>query len=123
MATLIYSTIASFDGFVEDCDGGFEWVAPDEEVFAVINQLERSVGTYLLGRRMYETMVCRETAANRPDQSDVERDCADIWMAAQKWTLSKVTEVGVSSAMSAPDAALRGCRTVKDRRLVLGALL
>ena len=61
MAKLIYSAIASLDGYVEDEDGNFDWAAPDEEVHAFVNDLERSVGTYLYGRRMYETMVFWET--------------------------------------------------------------
>ena len=61
MANLIYSAIASLDGYVEDEQGSFEWAAPDEEVHAFVNDLERPVGTYLYGRRMYETMVYWET--------------------------------------------------------------
>ena len=55
MARLIYSAIASLDGYVEDAGGTFEWAAPDEEVHAFVNDLERPIGTYLYGRRMYET--------------------------------------------------------------------
>ena len=61
MAKLIYSTIASLDGYVADADGNFDWAAPDEEVHAFVNDLERTIGTYLYGRRMYETMVYWET--------------------------------------------------------------
>ena len=66
MANLIYSVIASLDGYVEDRDGRFDWAAPDEEVHAFVNDLERPVGTYLYGRRMYETMVFWESPAERP---------------------------------------------------------
>ena len=66
MGKLIYSPIASLDGYVEDAQGKFDWAAPDEEVHAFVNDLERSIGTYLYGRRMYETMVFWETAALRP---------------------------------------------------------
>ena len=62
MARLIYSAIASADGYVEDAAGSFEWAAPDEEVLCFVNDLERPVGTYLYGRRMYRTMVYWETA-------------------------------------------------------------
>ena len=62
MARLIYSAIMSLDGYIADADGRFEWAAPDEEVFAFVNELERPVGTYLYGRRMYETMRYWETA-------------------------------------------------------------
>ena len=64
MASLIYSVIASLDGYVEDGDGRFGWAAPDEEVHAFVNDLERAVGTYLYGRRMYETMVFWESPPN-----------------------------------------------------------
>ncbi len=57
MAKLIYSAIASLDGYIADADGSFDWAAPDEEVHAFVNDLERPIGTYLYGRRMYETMV------------------------------------------------------------------
>src|ERR1051326_7038247 len=62
MARLIYSVIMSLDGYTADADGHFEWAAPDEEVHAFVNELERPVGTYLYGRRMYETMRSWETA-------------------------------------------------------------
>ena len=62
MAKLIYSAITSLDGYVADEDGNFDWAAPDEEVHAFVNDLERPVGTYLYGRRMYEVMVYWETA-------------------------------------------------------------
>ena len=61
MAKLIYSAIASLDGYVADEDGNFDWAAPDEEVHAFVNDLERPIGTYLYGRRMYEVMVVWET--------------------------------------------------------------
>ena len=68
MAKLIYSAITSLDGYVADEDGNFDWAAPDEEVHTFVNDLERPVGTYLYGRRMYEVMVYWETAhtARRP---------------------------------------------------------
>ena len=69
MAKLIYSAITSLDGYVEDRDGNIDWSAPDQEVHTFINDLERPVGTYLYGRRMYETMVYWETAHTLPDQS------------------------------------------------------
>ena len=84
MAKLIYSTVASLDCFVEDSDGEFGWAEPDEEVLRFINQLEKRIGTYLFGRRMYETMVYWETASSQPDQSAVEEEFADIWKAADK---------------------------------------
>ena len=97
MARLIYSAITSLDGYVEDAAGSFEWAAPDEEVFGFVNDLERPVGTYLYGRRMYETMVYWETAHTLPDQSSVERDFTEIWRSADKFVYSRTLE-GVSSA-------------------------
>jgi dihydrofolate reductase len=73
MGRLIYSAIASLDGYVEDQEGNFDWSAPDEELHRFVNDLERPVGTYLYGRRMYETMLYWETAHLIPNQSAVVR--------------------------------------------------
>jgi dihydrofolate reductase len=97
MAKLIYSSITSLDGYVEDVDGNFDWGAPDEEVLTFINDLERQVGTYLYGRRMYETMVYWETADTVPDHSPADAEFAKIWMAAEKIVFSRRLEE-VSSA-------------------------
>ena len=84
MAKLIYSAIASLDGYIEDEQGKFEWAAPGEEVFAFINELEWSIGTYLYGRRMYETMVFWETVSTDAAQSPATRDFTEVWRAAEK---------------------------------------
>jgi dihydrofolate reductase len=97
MAKLIYSAITSLDGYVADKGGNFDWAAPSEEVHAFANQLERSIGTHLFGRRMYETMVYWETAHTRPDSSPVELDYAEVWQAADKIVYSR-TMADVSSA-------------------------
>ena len=97
MAKLIYSAIASLDGYVADEDGNFDWAAPDEEVHAFVNDLERPVGTYLYGRRMYDVMVAWETAHTFTDQQPVMQDFAEIWQAADKIVYSKTLET-VSSA-------------------------
>jgi dihydrofolate reductase len=97
MAKLIYSAITSLDGYVADKDGNFDWSAPDEEVHAFVNDLERPIGTYLYGRRLYEVMVYWETAHTLADQPAVERDFAEIWQAADKIVYSKTLET-VSSA-------------------------
>ena len=73
MAKLIYSAITSLDGYIADEDGNFDWAAPDEEVHAFVNDLERPVGTYLYGRRMYEVMAVWETADTLADQPPVVR--------------------------------------------------
>jgi dihydrofolate reductase len=97
MAKLIYSAITSLDGYVADEDGNFDWAAPDEEVHAFVNDLERPVGTYLYGRRMYEVMVFWETARTFADQRPVMQDFAKIWQAADKVVYS-TTLAAVSSA-------------------------
>lgn len=97
MAKLIYSAIGSLDGYVEDASGKFEWAAPDEEVHAFVNELERPIGTYLYGRRMYETMVFWETIDPDGDWPAVAREFAAIWQAAEKIVYSRTLET-VSSA-------------------------
>lgn len=97
MAKLIYSAITSLDGYVADEDGNFDWAAPDEEVHAFVNDLERPVGTYLYGRRMYEVMVYWETAHTLADQPPLIRDFTEIWQAADKIVYSTTLEA-VSSA-------------------------
>ena len=84
MAKLIYTAICSLDGYIEDTDGRFDWAAPDEAVHAFVNDLERPVGTYLYGRRMYETMRVWETDSSLAEHSPITRDFARIWQAAQK---------------------------------------
>jgi dihydrofolate reductase len=97
MAKLIYSAICSLDGYVADEDGNFSWARPDEELHSFVNDLERPIGTYLYGRRMYETMVFWETAEVSPDQCDPFSDYADIWRAAEKIVFSRKLDQ-VSSA-------------------------
>jgi dihydrofolate reductase len=97
MAKLIYSAIGSLDGYVEDASGKFEWAAPDEQVHAFVNELERPIGTYLYGRRMYETMVFWEAVDPDSDRSAVAREFAAIWQAAEKVVYSRTLET-VSSA-------------------------
>jgi dihydrofolate reductase len=89
VAKLIYSAIASLDGYVADEDGKFDWAAPGEEVHSFINDLERPVGTYLYGRRMYEVMAVWETLA---DDAPAMRDFAQIWRAADKVVYSRTLE-------------------------------
>src|SRR5471030_725989 len=79
MAKLIYSAITSLDGYVADVAGNFDWAVPDEEVHAFVNGLERPIGTYLYGRRMYEVMVGWETAHTFADRRPVMQDFAQIW--------------------------------------------
>jgi dihydrofolate reductase len=97
MAKLIYAAIASLDGFVEDEEGRFDWAEPDDEVHAFVNELERPIGTYLYGRRMYETMVFWETVSAEADEPAVFWDYAGIWRAAEKIAYSRTLQA-VSSA-------------------------
>lgn len=92
MAGLIYSAIASLDGYVADEDGDFGWAVPDEEAHAFINDLVRPIGTYLYGRRMYETMVGWENDPSIAEQSPLLRDFAEIWKAADKVVYSGTLE-------------------------------
>jgi dihydrofolate reductase len=97
VAKLIYSAIASLDGYVADEDGNFDWAAPDEEVHTFVNDLERPVGTYLYGRRMYEVMVYWETASAHADEPPFMRDYAEIWRAADKIVYSRTLETASSA--------------------------
>jgi dihydrofolate reductase len=92
MAKLIYSAIGSLDGYISDENGSFDWAKPDEEVHTFVNDLARPIGTYLLGRRMYETMAPWETDASLAEHSDVTRDFAQIWQAADKIVYSRTLE-------------------------------
>jgi dihydrofolate reductase len=96
MAKLIYFAIASLDGYINDEGGGFDWAAPDDEVHAFVNDLERGVGTYLYGRRMYEVMRFWETLPE-DDASAVARDFAGLWRATDKVVYSS-TLAEVSTA-------------------------
>ena len=91
MAKLIYPGIMSLDGYTEDAEGTFDWSAPDEEVHAFINDLERPVGTYLYGRRMYEVMAAWETMP-LDDEPPAIRDFAQIWRAADKVVYSRTLD-------------------------------
>jgi dihydrofolate reductase len=83
-ATLIYATNVSLDGYIEDADGAFDWAPPNDDVFAATTALLRSVGTFLYGRRLYETMAVWETNPAIAGQSDLTADFASAWRAADK---------------------------------------
>ena len=103
MGKLIYAAIASLDGYVEDEEGKFDWAVPDAEVHAFVNDLERGIGTYLYGRRMYETMVFWETAGDQADEPPVFQDYAGIWRDAEKVVYSRTLRT-VSSARTRIEA-------------------
>ena len=123
MARLIYTAIASLDGYVTDERGNFDWAAPDEEVHQFVNDLERSTGTYLFGRRMYEVMVVWETLS-LDDEPAVMRDYAKIWRAADKVVFSK-TLVNATSARTRIERefdpeAVRQMKAASSRDLGIG---
>jgi dihydrofolate reductase len=124
MAKLIYSAIASLDGYVADENGKFDWAAPDAEVHTFVNDLERPVGTYLYGRRMYEVMAYWETAHTVADQTPIARDFAEIWRAADKVVYSRTLDE-VSSARTRIERAfdpqaIRKLKASADRDLGIG---
>jgi dihydrofolate reductase len=124
MAKLIYGAISSLDGYIADEDGNFEWAMPDEEVHAFINDLQRPIGTYLYGRRMYEVLVAWETAHTLPDQPPFMLDYAQIWQAADKIVYSKTLDT-VSSARTRIERdfdpeAVRQMKARAGRDLIVG---
>jgi dihydrofolate reductase len=84
VADLIYTSIVSLDGFIEDDRGSFDFSEPDDDVFVFITDLERSAGTYLYGRRLYETMAVWETDPGLSGESELMADFANMWQAADK---------------------------------------
>jgi dihydrofolate reductase len=124
MAKLIYSAITSLDGYVADRDGKFDWAVPDAEAHAFINDLERPIGSYLYGRRLYEVMVGWETAPTTDDQPVVMRDFAGIWQAAEKIVYSRTLRA-TSSARTRLErtfdpGAVRQMKTSAGRDLSVG---
>ncbi len=111
MAKLIYSMLTSLDGYTEDANGQFGWGAPEsEELHSYFNQMASSVGTYLCGRKMYETMVFWETAHLAPNQPQFILDFARIWQAAEK--------IVYSTTLTEP----RSARTRIERRFDADAI-
>lgn len=124
MAKLIFSAITSLDGYIEDEAGTFDWAAPDDEVFSFLNDLERPIGTYLYGRRMYETMVYWETADVLREQSPVAWDWMQLWRAADKVVYSRSLETA-SSARTRIErdfdpSAIRAMKNTLDRDITIG---
>ena len=124
MAKLIYAAIASLDGYVEDEQGRFDWAAPDEEVHAFVNELERPIGTYLYGRRMYETMVYWETVSTEADEPAVIWDYAGIWRAAEKIvysrSLSKVSSARTRIEREFVLTAIQDLKETSDTDIAIG---
>jgi dihydrofolate reductase len=124
MAKLIYAGIMSLDGYIADEDGSFDWAVPDDELLAFVNDLERPLGTYLFGRRMYELMVGWETDPSLAEQSPLMRDFATIWQAAEKVVYSRTLEA-VSTARTRLERefdpeAVRRLKAAADRDIAVG---
>jgi len=97
MGTLMYTGITSLDGYINDAQGNFDWSAPSDEVHAFVNDLERGVGTYLYGRRLYDTMIYWETPSPETDESPVMGDYQRIWSAARKIVYSSTLDAVASA--------------------------
>ena len=123
MAKLIYPAITSLDGYVADADGNFDWSQPDEEVHSFVNDLERPIGTYLLGKRMYEVLVAWETMDTTDEPSAIE-DYAGIWRAADKIVYSRsldaVTSARTRLERSFDPDVVRETKSTMDRDLSVG---
>jgi dihydrofolate reductase len=124
MAKLVYVAITSLDGYVEDAAGRFDWAEPDEEVHAFVNDLARSIGTYLYGRRMYETMVFWEHPPDLDEQPPSMQEFAAIWQEADKFVYSR-TLAAPSSARTRIDRdfdpeAVRQLKVAAERDLTVG---
>ena len=124
MAKLIYSAIASLDGYIEDAEGRFDWAAPSDEVHGFVNELERSVGTYLYGRRMYETMLFWERPPRLAEQPPTVQEFARIWQAADKVVYSKTLQAATSARTRIERAfeadAVRELKVNASRDLTVG---
>ena len=124
MAKLTYTVIASLDGYVNDREGRFDWAAPDDEVHAFVNEVERPVGTYLYGRRLYETMAFWETGGSEPGMPEPVRDYAEIWRAADKvvfsTTLERVDTARTRLERTFDPEAVRRMKAEAERDLSVG---
>jgi dihydrofolate reductase len=124
MAKLIYSTLMSLDGYVADERGNFDWAVPSDEVHAFVNDLQRSIGTHLYGRRLYEVMSAWEIMHTLPDQPAVVLDFAAIWQAADKIVYSRTLDA-VSTARTRIERtldpeAVRRMKSTADHDLLIG---
>ena len=120
----MYSATTSLDGYVADENGNFDWAEPDEEVHRFVNDLERPVGTYLCGRRLYEIMVYWETAHIPADQPPFMQDFAAIWQAMDKIVYSKTLKT-VSSTRTRIERnfeleAVRQMKASAERGITVG---
>jgi dihydrofolate reductase len=124
MAKLIYVANVSLDGYVEDEHGSFDWTAPDDDLFVFITDLVRPVGTYLYGRRMYDTMAVWETDPALAAQSELMADFANVWQAASKvvysTTLDAVPTAKTRLERSFDPASVRDMKASATSDLTVG---
>ncbi len=124
MARLICTGITSLDGYINDEQGNFDWSAPDEEVHSFVNDLERPIGAYLYGRRLYEVMRFWEDAHTRPDASPATLDYAQVWQAAQKivysTTLERASTARTRIERTFDPKIVQGMKDAADRDLSVG---
>ena len=124
MAHLIYTLNSSLDGYIEDRDGKFDWIAPDDEYFRFITNLVREAGTYLYGRRLYESMMVWETDPNLAAESPLSRDFAEIWQAANKIVYSRTLESASTRKTqlerSFDPEAIRQLKEVAEQDILIG---
>jgi dihydrofolate reductase len=123
MGKLIYGSIMSLDGYVNDEHGNFDWAMPSEEVHAFVNDLERGVGTYLYGRRMYEIMVWWETVPT-DEESEAVNDFASVWRAADKivysTTLDEVSSARTRLEPAFDPEAIKALKATTDLDITIG---
>lgn len=127
MAQLIYVTNVSLDGYIEDEHGSFDWTGPDDELFAFLTDLVRPVGTYLYGRRLYDTMAVWETEPALAAQSDLMAAFAAVWQAADKvvysTTLDAVSTARTRLERSFDPASVREMKASATSDLMVGGAL
>jgi dihydrofolate reductase len=124
MSRLVYTAIASLDGYVADAEGKWDWSVPSDEVHAFVNDIERAAGTMLYGRRMYEVLRAWETLGVEPDEPAVIRDFGELWRAADKVvyssTLRSVETARTRLERTFDPDAVRALKASTDRPLSIG---
>jgi dihydrofolate reductase len=124
MSKLIYIANISLDGYIEDSHGNFAWTTPNDEAFAFVTDLVRSAGTFLYGRRMYETMAVWETDPALAAESELRRDFANVWQSANKvvysTTLREVSTANTQLERNFAPDAIRDLKASAARDLTIG---
>ena len=118
MGKLVYAAITSLDLYVADESGNWDWSYPDEDVHTVVNEMTRSCGTWLLGRRMYDVLVAWETV---DDPAPEMREFAEIWRSSDKIvysrTLQEVASKRTTIEREFDPEAVRGLKETADHDL------